>query len=51
MRLLHAASINGHHEVVKTFVEAGAYVNQLDEVQCRCTFRVNEMHAYMYICI
>ena len=32
MAALHAASYNGHKEVVNTLIQAGANVNQQDEV-------------------
>ena len=31
---LYAASGTGHHDIVKTLIEAGADVNQATEVQC-----------------
>ena len=31
---LHAASDKGHLDIVKTLIEAGANVNQADEVLC-----------------
>ena len=31
---LYTASDTGHHDIVKTLIEAGANVNQADKVQC-----------------
>ena len=39
---LHKASQEGHLDVVKTLLEAGAYINQADKVSsthtCTCTY-------------
>ena len=40
------ASCNGHHDIVKTLIEAGANVNQATKVQCVGRLLVTHYNIY-----
>ena len=47
---LHMASRQGHLDVVKTLIEAGANINQVDEVSTHTYTSKPVINTYLYKC-